>query len=156
VPPEPGPTRVAPLVLEHLDRYVANADAKIGVLFAADAVVGGVVLAALPNDALPRAFAWLSVVAVVAGLLACLYAVYPRLPPKGTSLFYWEDVAARASRDAYAAEVVALPGAEVDTEIARMSYSSARALHRKFMGIRVALLATLVALVAAGTSLATG
>jgi hypothetical protein len=145
-------TRFSKGVHDYYAHFANNADAKIGALLVFDVATGGLLLATLPSGWAPLLLAWIAIAACAGAALLSLSGMYPRLSSGGTSPIFWGDVATRESATAYGSEVAALSAADVERAYAENNWYVAAVLQNKFILIRLALLLTGIALVAAGIS----
>lgn len=141
-------------VHEYYAHYVDNADAKAGAVATANLAVAGLLLANMPAEPAANALAWAATAAATIAVAIAGAAIFPRLPSGSRGLIFWEEVRRHPSAAEYARIVSELTVAEANAAWAENSYYVARVLHRKFALIQRALLATAVAMVAAGISLA--
>src|SRR4051794_25886057 len=115
-------TGFARSVHDYYSHYVDNADAKSGAVLALNVAIGGLALSHLPKETSAHVAAWVGICLEGVSLLAALSSLFPRLPGKGESLIFWEDVHTRPSADRYADEVLRLSDEEVERAYARNNF----------------------------------
>jgi hypothetical protein len=139
----------------HFAGLIDNADAKAAAVASLDLALGAVLVAAPPYcHEVSAVFGWIGLGFAALSLVACLWAVVPRLPSDGDSLVFFEHVQQRTSADAFAREALALSSEWAEREWARNNFHLAQVLHRKFASMRVAMVCAALLVVCAAVATA--
>ena len=143
----------AAAVHDYYAHYVDNADAKAGALLVLAVAAGGALLGRLPHPCGALAASWIAIAFWSLTVLACLHALFPRLPGRSSGLIFWEDVHRFQDSSDYVAAVERLSDEEIGRAWATNAFHVAGVLHRKFWAVRVALVAAVLGFAAAAVSL---
>jgi len=140
-------------VNEYLSHYVRNADAKAGVLVAANLTIGAFLLAHQPTGFCASIVHWLAIGLLVLSALFGGLVVYPRTPSSGDGLIFWEDILSRRGPEQYQEELKGLDQKKVEGEYAIQNYYVSQVLRKKHNWIRWCLRCFFVAVACAALSI---
>ena len=131
-------------VHDYLGHYIDVADAKVSILAGFSFAVLGYLLSADVVGCGGAALRWLGIIAEAMSIGAAVYAVFPRLTSGGSSTIFWEDVLTRSGPMEYFEDIGRLDDGAVEQEYAIQNYYLSGILHRKYMAIRVGMVAFLI------------
>lgn len=124
-------------VNEYLNNYIRNADAKAGILVAADLTIGAYLLANQPSDFWACALSWLAIALFAISAVLGRFVVYPRTPSSGIDLIFWEDILSRDDVATYQRDLRSLDSRKVEEEYAAQNFYVSEVLHQRRLDLEL-------------------
>jgi hypothetical protein len=137
IPNDLDKAAAAKKINDYMNHYIAALDSKAGLFLAGNVAAASLLLQQWPGDLTGRVAALTSITLFAASTYAAGSVSMPRVPPSGSSVIFWGDVARDADAAAYALRFddVVNTG-KLDEQYSMQNYCTARVLRRKFIWLR--------------------
>jgi hypothetical protein len=148
IPNDLDKAAAAKAVNDYMNHYIAALDSKAGLFLAGNVAAASLLLQQWPVDFVGRVAAVASITFFAASTYAAGSVIMPRVPPCGSSVIFWGDVARDADAASYARRFDEVVNAgRLDDQYSVQNYCSAVVLRRKFIWLRASIYFFFVALV---------
>jgi hypothetical protein len=148
VPNDLDKAAAAKSVNDYMNHYIAALDSKAGLFLAGNVAAASLLLQQWPHDVVGRVAAVASITFFAVSTYAAGSVIMPRVPPCGSSVIFWGDVARDPDAAAYAKRFDEVVNAgRLDDQYSFQNYCSARVMQRKFIWLRLSIYFFFAALV---------
>ena len=132
---------------DYMNHYLAALDSKAGLFLAGNVAAASLLLKEWPPDLVGKTMTVVSISLFAASSFAAGSVIFPRLPPRGSSVIFWGDVAADADVSTYVQRFDScINEGKLDEHYAIQNFFSARVLRRKFLWLRAGIILFFAAL----------
>lgn len=130
-----------------LNAYVTVMDTKASAFLAGNVAAATFLLRDLPPPG-PARIAYISaMVLFAASTIVAGGVIFPRVPPTGSSVLFWGDIARQPDFKSYQQEFIrVMENGQLDEQYCVQNWGTARLLRRKFRWLRCAILLFFIAL----------